>query len=429
MLLTTADRQIERFTSTINPKESLEDSLYEAILFHETGVLPDIFAFISTPIRNAQTEAGATHLESALEAGLVVPAFRSGCDSFSQSLDKIEQQRIQGVQSAARITANRFDDFFSRAKKTEAKTWPEDLSRDYGKKFIEGIKLIAGDNEPSLPGELSSSLQITANFIKQHGILSEIETALVDGELRRGEIYNLLLRILEKEVETGKISAHDSYNDLVLHQACKDNPRLAVAVQNIVVLANSVYQFNMADAFESGNYAPGRLFSKESLLALCVALNCSRGIKLQSENPENLDSGTFNIEVILPNVRQLRSVEWNDLLAIRKDVGKGYFAALKNWDKYPDRFEQALREYAAALTSRVKVKAPPLTIFLKKFAESDREGIASITKQAVAMATDGAVGEKILALAGIGSSIILAWQYERAKTLAFAHSPTASIVV
>lgn len=429
MLLTTADRQIERFTSAINPNESLEDSLYEAILFHETGVLPDIFAFISTPIRDAQTNAGATHLESALEAGLVVPAFRAGCASFTQSLDRIKQQGIQGTQSAVRITANRFDECLGKAKISEPKIWPEDLSRDYGKKFIKGLRLIAGNNESSLPGELSNNLQMTAKFINDRGILNETEAAFVDGELRRGEVFNLLLRSLEKDVSTGKTSVHDSYDDLVLHEACKGSQRTAVAIQNLVVLANSVYQFNMADAFESRNYAPGRLFSKESLPALCVALNCSRGIKPQSAHSDDLDADLLKVEVILPNVKQLRAVDWKDLLAIRNDVGAGYFAALKNWQEYPDRFEQALRAYAAALTSRVKVKAPPLTILLKKLAESDREGAASVAKQAVAMATDGAVGEKIFALAGIGSSIVLSWQYEQTKALAFAYSPTASIVV
>lgn len=429
MLLTTADRQIERFTSAGNPAQSLQDSLYEAILFHGTGVLPDIFAFISTPIREAQNFAGATHLESAIEAGLVIPAFRTGCDSFTNSLDRIESQGIQGVQPAVRLTANRFDDCLHKAKNKNFKIWPMDLSRDYGKKFIAGIKLIGGDTHSALPGKLSENLGITAEFIKNRGILEETEAAFIDGELRRGEVYNLLLRALEAETSTGKTSVHDSYADLVQHKACQANRRLEIAVRNLVVLANSVYQFNMADAFNSSNYAPGRLFATDSLPALCVALNCARGVSPKSSHLDEIDSDLFKVEVILPNVEQLRAVGWKELIAIRNDVGAGYFAALKNWEDYPEQFGAALKAYAAALTSRVKVKAPPLTIALKKFAESEREGVAAIARQAVAMATDGAVGEKILGLAGIASSMVLAWRYERAKTLAFAHSPTASIAV
>src|SRR4051812_43055479 len=96
VLLTTADRQIENFTHGTDATSSFEDSLYEAVLFHDAGVLPDIFTFISSALASKQSSPKPLHIESAIEAGLIVPAFRGNAKTFSESLALIENQKIQG---------------------------------------------------------------------------------------------------------------------------------------------------------------------------------------------------------------------------------------------------------------------------------------------------------------------------------------------
>ena len=131
VLLTTADRQMESFTVGSDSKQSFEDSFYEAILFHGYAVLPDIFAFISTALYKAQISGATFHLDAAMEAGLVVPAFRSSATSFEESLEVTTGQKIQGLQNAPDFIATRLDESFDNSPNKEFIQWPKNLSRDY----------------------------------------------------------------------------------------------------------------------------------------------------------------------------------------------------------------------------------------------------------------------------------------------------------
>jgi hypothetical protein len=84
VLLSTADRQVEGFTSLASARTSFEDSLYEAIFFHNTGVIPDILPLSLLRCTRAKRKR-VPRIASALAEGWVIPSFRGRCKSFNSS--------------------------------------------------------------------------------------------------------------------------------------------------------------------------------------------------------------------------------------------------------------------------------------------------------------------------------------------------------
>lgn len=422
VLLTTADRQIEKFTVGTDPTRSFEDSFYEAVLFHERVVLPDIFAFISTALHKAQISSKTFHLDAAIEAGLVVPAFRSATTSFEESLTTITAQRIQGMQAAPDFIATRLDEAFAKSPKRTFIQWPKDLSRDYGVLVLATLNRIA---------EEVKAWSLTTEFINRHAILERIKADIdaENGELRRGNFYNILLATLNSLSPTAIARVNDCYADLLLHPACKDEPTVREPIRNLLVVANTAYHLNMASAFEAGSYTPGRLIAPEALPALKFVVSTAKALTIQETQAESRPIDTLSVDVVIPSVELLRTARWEDLVAVREDLGCGYFAALKNWYKHPDEFTKCLKNYAAALTSRIKVKVPPIKVILNRFSESEREGIVGVTKHALAEMAEMRDGKLLLSLAGIGCNISMSWMHERSIKLSFAHSPHDAIVV
>lgn len=431
VLLTTADRQIEGFTVGKDPTRSFEDSFYEAVLFHERAVLPDIFAFISTALHKAQESSRTFHLDAAMEAGLVVPAFRRNCSSFEDSLNAISAQGIQGVQKAPWFIAERLDKSLIKSK-IKPITGHEDLSRDYANLVMNVLNRMHQQVTISDANSACARVwPITTAFMNSHGIVHLLEEniASTNGELLRGNFYNILLHTLNRLSPSGIEKVHDCFNDLFLHPACKNNPAVQEPIRNLLVVANTAYHLNMSSAFSAGNYTPGRLYAPEALAALDLTVSVSKKLSDVDRATESKPVVTLSVVVNIPSVAQLRTAKWDDLISIRDDLGRGYFAALKNWHRDPEEFEKCLRSYAAALTSRVKVKAPPSRVVLNRFSEAEREGVIGVTKHALAEAAEGTHGNKLLGLVDIGSNIFMSWMYERPVKLSFSHSPDAAIVV
>ena len=432
VLLTTADRQIERFTVGADPRRSFEDSFYEAILFHERAVLPDIFAFISSALHEAQLSGETFHLDAAIEAGLVIPTFRGATTSFEESLAAVTGQKIQGTQGTPDFIATRLDEAFAKSANQTFIQWPKDLSRDYGTLVLNILNGI----DASAPFTSKAYGQIRAwplmrRFMQEHAIVEKIKADMdaENGELRRGNFYNILLATLNKLSPSPTLKVDDCYNDLALHAACKDKPEVRAPIRNLLIIANTAYHLNMAKAFEAGNYIPGRLIAPEALPALDLTLSTARAITESEAQAESRPILSHSVEVTIPDVEQLRTAKWEDLIAIRKDLGRGYFAALKNWHKNPSEFEKCLKNYAAALTARVQIVAPPTRVMLNKFSESERDGIVGVAKHALVEVAEMGGGNKLLGLVDIGSNITMSWMYERPLKLSFTHSPNAAIVV
>ena len=244
VLLTTADRQIEGFTVGKDPARSFEDSFYEAVLFHDRAVLPDIFAFISTALHKAQVSGQTFHLDAAIEGGLVVPAFRGTGKSFEESLSAIRGQGIQGTQSAPDFIATRLDEGFAKSPSKTFIQWPKDLSRDYGDLVM---NVLAQVHQQAAVGSANSTQvrawPITAAFLTEHGIVQRLEDdiELRDGELLRGNFYNILLLALNRLSPSGVDKVHDCHRDLFLHPACKDQPTVRESIRNLLVIANTAY--------------------------------------------------------------------------------------------------------------------------------------------------------------------------------------------
>lgn len=433
VLLATADRQVERFTTTNDVVNSFEDSLYEAILFREKAVLPDIFAFISSAISKMYGSSQKTHLDYALEAGYVIPAFRGELTSFEQSFDLISSQGIQGVQGAPNFVASRLDESLSKSTEKHI-PWPRDLSVQFGSMLITALNRIVevGGSGHSVVG---SNFSLSAKFIADNGIIELTRESLCYGELRRGDFYNLILKRLERLESTGVTKVHDCYGDLVCHPSCQKNPSIAVAVHNIVVLANTLYQQNMAmgfsnkeNGFSVNNYLPGRLFADAALPALETALAISNDIAKSSDATCQVEE-CLDITVRIPSVSQLRALSWKQLLDIRDDVGYGYFSALPNWHKNPGQFEHLLRSYSEALTSFVQSEVPPVKVLLRKFSSRERKGVQAVGKQAMDLVAQKAVGENIMGVIGVVSSFMFSWATERPVALRFMANGRSSIAV
>jgi hypothetical protein len=373
VLLTTADRQIENFTAeTGDPNHSFEDSFYEAILFHDHAVLPDIFAFISTAIGNSS--GSKNHLDLALEAGFVVPAFRGNARCFEESLALITEQGIQGVQKlkAPRVLAARLDEGFKKATKRSFVPWPTDLSQKYGDLVLECLTAV------ERAAEDIAAWGPTAKFLREHrlveSIKADIETRRVEhkterGELLRGNFYNILLAILDDLNGKPTVTkVNDCYKDLLLHPVCKSRPNIQEPILDLLGIANFAYQLNMATACHAGSYIPGRLIDEKFKRSLELVESIAKAKEVSDVQAETASvDRRLEVEVSIPTIQQLRNASWEEILKIRADIGYEYFIALKGWNRDEEYFKKCLNAYAKKLTQTVNETAPRTRVVLQSF--------------------------------------------------------------
>jgi hypothetical protein len=278
------------------------------------------------------------HLELAVEEGLVIPAFRYNCTSFSESLALIEEQGIQGVQEVPRIIAHRLDNAFEKNKTRKLINGANEISQVFAVRLLNGLKsfTMRASSQP-----IVEEVVITADFINKYGMKNEVIAAIENehGELRRGAFYNILLSALNKISDSGKRIVHDSARDIFEHPACAFNPSARIAAHNLVALANATYHINMADSFGVGSYMPGRIYAPWAQPALVTATCVARDIPMErSLTSTEAKNEKLAITVSIPSVSQLRVVPWGELLKIRNDLGRGYFASIKAWHEEPDKY-------------------------------------------------------------------------------------------
>ena len=433
VLLTTADRQLDGITHGMSIRESLDDAVITAVLFHEGAVLPDIFAFISSALASARADGQPLLIERALEAGYVFPALRGSCKSFSESLKEIQGQGIAGVQVAPRTVADRLDESLSKAKSLKIENWPSDMSERYFTRTSVALRTIAMSDALTFDGRIKekSGLPLTASFIRRFNFLEEVEKigSTKFRGLRRGDYYDALLAALNKIVSSDKLRVADAHAELLSHPACGDAV-IRTAVENLLVIGNSCYHVNMSECLGASSYLPGRIFTPETIDAMGVAiLKNSDSAGLNSAGTAHFPASD-TISVVIPCSSQLRAVPWAELLAIREEAGTAYFSALRNAESSPDEFEHCLRGYAKALSSRVKVAAPLTKVLLSKLSPSDRDATSKFVDWSLS-AAKMVPGVNILLISPVSQllTISYSWLSERQVKFNFSESPESAIVV
>ena len=421
VLLTAADRQIESLLRGADPAIAFDDNLIQSILFHDGAVLPDIFAFISSVLSERQSEAGVSRLELAIEKGLVIPAFRSDCRTFADSLELIARQGIQGLQENPLVVAHRLDQSLAARKQSSILSWPRDISSQYASLVLTTLSRLMSDAPSSMTPALQQQYLSMKKLVTETGLQDVCKSRILgsQGELRRGTFLNILLDVLNKRCASGISKVDDSKRDLLDHPACKQDLSLKSAIEGFVSTANALYHINMADAFRVGAYLADDLYADSALVGVTAAVRAARGI-----DSDPVSSGTpttvaeFSMKIQIPSVSQLREVPWADLVAIRDDLGRGYFAALKAWrndpSAYASELERCLSDYAKKLTLRVKSKAPLVTVALRKFADSDKENIKAAAEFALsALSEDNPAVKMLVSAVGPLSNIAYSWLSER----------------
>jgi len=402
VLLTAADRQIESLLRGNDPATAFDDNLIQAILFYDGAVLPDIFAFISSVVSERQAKPGLSLLELAIRHGLVIPAFRSSCGTFAESLDVIKRQRIQGLQKNAAATAHRLDKSLEKSPQHDSVrffNWPEDISLNYARHISTALTRFRSDAPSFLPALQEQYLSMK-NLATEPELLALHEELLVPKrELRRGTFLNVLLKVLNKRYDSGNSEVDDCNAHLLIHPACERDSSLRSAIEAFVSTANAIYQINMADSFKLGGaYMGNDLYNGPSLIGVNTALSAIHGVDFDgpSDTPKTLRE--FSRKIQMPKASQLLEVPYADLMAIREDLGIGYFSAVKAWKEDPegneDILSSCLNEYAKELTSRVKSKVPFVKVVLRKYGDSDKKSIKWAAKFAYSLFSDDDLGLK-----------------------------------
>lgn len=424
VLLSAADRQLESVLPGDRAK-AFDDNLIQAILFHEKVLLPDIFAFISSVMFQRQSEPKESRLEQAIKNGLVVSALRSQCSTFKEALALIKDQDIQGLQSSPDVTAERLDEALG-ASGMKPINWPDDISKKYGSLLLSSFDelMLMADYSPDRSPRLQQQCLLMKKFATTTDFvgLCKDSTSESNKGLRRGDVCNVLLKILNSKEASGTSNkVNDSKRELVDHPACQQNPDLKKTIEGYVSIANVAYHMNMADSFRGGAYLADDLYADSALVGVVAGVSAKR--RLISDT---VCSGTptgiikeYTRTVSIPSVSQLREVPWEELVSIRKDEGYGYFAALKAWRENPDSshtvMDECLDKYASALTSQVKSKAPLVKVLLRKFPYSDNENLKKAYDFGLDCLSDRYKGPGRLFFSAIGalSNIFYSWASDR----------------
>lgn len=421
VLLSAADRQLESRLRSGDQAKAFDDNLIQAILFHEKVLLPDIFAFISRVILLRQTEPKESRLEQAIKNRLAVPALRGKCSTFKEALAMIKDQGIQGLQPSPDMTAELLDEALG-AGAIKPINWPDEISKKYGSLVLSSFEELMTDDSwsPALQQQrlLMNKFAKTTEFV---GLCKDSNSESIRG-LRRGEVYNVLLKILNSKEASGTSNrVNDSKRELVDHPACKQDPDLKKTIEGYVAVANAAYHMNMAASFQGGAYLADDLYADSASVGVVAVIRAKRRL-----NSDAVCSGTptgiikeYTRTVPIPSVSQLREVPWEELISIRKNEGHGYFAALRAWRENPKSYhtvmDECLDKYASALTSQVKSKAPLVKVLLRKFSDSDKENLKKACDFALECYSKLNKTPVRLLFSGIGqlSNILYSWSSRR----------------
>ena len=352
----------------------------------------------------------------ALEAGLVIPAFRSSStETFLQCLNDIGGLRILGIEhswykSSPSELATRLDRSFDASKGSGPIVWPENMGGAFGdlarRIFIEQGELATED--PMLAAMWHRTEPFRTECLEE---AQRVTRQLGGSGIRRAEILNAVGRKLNLLPAGGSF---DMVRDLLTSVKQTDGLRplpLYRDIEFFVDVVNLCYQRSQADKFGCGHNIPGALVHHIVPLLPATRIEVDKKI------------ATFQTIVRLPSFSTLEKADSRDLVAIRgSDPAMQYFHARWAWAEKPsvDRegsLEEAVHEYARIL--REAAKGPQKSTMIGAVRMISRPG-AELAGAVVGSAFGAALGSSVTpgpfgaavgaALGGSGAFVVKAFQ-------------------
>lgn len=319
---TVADRQMEIFLE----KNAFEKTLIPTALFQPNILVPDIFFFISEGVeKNVLDHDHETFFEACISEGIIIPDFRDGSTrSFTEDLEIITKQKIQGVRPRCHETAKKLQTAAEKNMNFSPLHWPD---QNVSEKFAEVVKEClgtqteldtAGLNEPekrALESLWNDTLEWRTESIDEARQNSP-------GGLMRGEIMNAVGYSLgfprERKV--------DDWSYLIPFAESKGVFEQFIAFSKWI---NECYHLNQAREF--GAYHDALQFDPLTSVVTKRLLNKER---------RSTSFKTVRKSVLFPNPLLLaRHPRPSDLLRTRlSPLGSqsSYLTALEAWQRQPD---------------------------------------------------------------------------------------------
>ncbi len=371
----TADLQLESLLDDLD----FDRSLLLNILFQPKILIPDIFFFISTGIRNHLTRnESLSLLELGLQKGLIIPAFRDiNAQDFTSILSVVNgsgnnENAILGIRFDSSDTALRLD---ANVTIPEILPWP---NYNIGKGYQEIIvKYLSQDEMPTMPtgseyGQFYKYYWEETKKWRQDCVFDAIkETERIAGEgLRRGLLITEIGRSLGIVKGDQKLN---SVSDLLINKVSDKHRDL---LQYYCRWLTDCYQFNQAKAFNCKPYFP-EFHPISGIMA-------SQFIDSATTDPvDNSQFEILNVELKMPSISTLKKVKPSEIIAIRDEFGADYRKAVLDWQINGSGKEENLRNcivsYCNSISRETKKRHQ---ILLNKF-----ELTVSRIKNAVPIAT------------------------------------------
>lgn len=323
------DRQMEIFMDA----DSFRESLVYGLLFHGDLVVPDIFFYISTHLKEfiLNDRLASNFIVTSTRHGAIIPAFRTdGTNSFRQNLDEIVRSNIQGVHPESADIARILDAGLA-GKRLYSRSWPkEPVSTGY-RRTLERV-LMSQDILEEFPG-MEKIWNITKGA--REYVMGAIHYDDLGG-IRRGDIYNLV----HAHFNGTKTSVHD------VTQIWADIPDLAKIEQakRLIKWINYCYYYNQGLMI---GLNPG--FSALD----GIDIHFARHLVRLSDGKQEVNPITQ--EFRLPSAAALLTVDPPYLFEVRdSQLGEDYFSGLATWRQNPTEdtsraLLDALNRYISAI--------------------------------------------------------------------------------
>lgn len=345
--LSAGDRQLSPFL----PDSAFEESLVLNVLFQPSQlVIPDVFCFFPAVEAHVLDHAASTSLlEAALSEGLLIPRMRDpDAAGFVETFHVMSGGRgpIRGVGHRAKELAYRLDASLHPSGFDVIEYWP---SVSVGERYEKLVRSVLQQDEP--PDAMLREY-IDADFLldlwkrtkrwRYDGIDEGIRlTRTVGGQgLRRGEMNRAIARLLG--LATWKTT--EGPRDILSRAPESQQGELRALFRWTAYL----YHLNQADLFDSAVTVPGF----DGIASMIFDAGDAMGPRAQQDAINVLE---------LPSLHALRQLPGQDLIAIRREEGRDFFAAVRAWSDDPSdatkaRLLSVSEVYADAIRDRVEGK-------------------------------------------------------------------------
>jgi hypothetical protein len=397
-----SDRQLENLISF----DDFEKSLYLNVLFQGGVLIPDNFIFVSSYLdRHINRFHKVSLFEAALENGLIIPSFRNPKRvNFHDVLFELQgagmpKTAVQGLQRNSTEIASRLQISANKGKSYKYKVWPQfSVGERYQNVILDHLTrkdlIELPENIRFDRNEIRELWKQTATWredVIQEAInaSSRLQVSGPVPGLRRGEIYNAVGRRLKLDIPKQGVD-----DVCYLLSAVADNEKAYMLLSYFLGWVNECYHLNLAESLESipnsPKFIPPLGLMYESLLPAGK----------ESSREHKFDVAESVVE--FPSLKLLREIEGNDLIEIVNYIGRGYHAAIMDWEANPtaltqQRVSDVMKQYAKELNKYILKKyryvdTVNLHTFFSNIDERDRITVERVLAPLIKLASSATFG-------------------------------------